>query len=117
MIVQHMTWTTEDGNFDLFSPRFWRFETVLIFRSSAKSGAAMAGLAATAPTPLYWRNTRKWEGEWDRISTVYEKDTSMACSTPGLLLSNYKIMLRENHFTHTLLDPTALVTVYCMCYS
>ena len=54
MIVQHMTWTAEDGNFDLFSPHFWHFETVLIFRSSAKSGAAMAGPAATAPTPLLW---------------------------------------------------------------
>ena len=28
---------------DHFSPPFWHFETVLIFRSSAKSGAAMAG--------------------------------------------------------------------------
>ena len=51
-IVQHMTWTAEDGNFDHFSRRVWHFETVLIFPSSAKSGAAMAGTAATAPTPL-----------------------------------------------------------------
>ena len=37
--------------FRIFFPRFWHFETVLIFQSSTKSGAAMVGPAGTAPTP------------------------------------------------------------------
>ena len=43
---------------ELFSPRVWHFETVLIFRSSAKSGAAMADLAATALMPLLRRKLK-----------------------------------------------------------
>ena len=39
-----------------FFSAFWHFKTVLIFRSSAKSGAAMAGPAATALTPLSGAN-------------------------------------------------------------